>query len=116
MTGRTRSAYRQSPEPSPSEWGVVGHYNRWSGFHRTTDPYAYLGLLRLALTHLRSPRTVRYVLHLLRDRWRHRRCNTTDFHHFGCTLDPFGKRMNDEYLWKQAWTGSASSPTPQEDS
>lgn len=98
-----RTAYLAKPEPSPSEYGVVGHYNVWSGFHRTTDPYAYLGLLRLLVT---RPRAARLVLRFLRDRWRHRRCNTTDFHHFACTLDPYGKRMDDEYRWQQVWTDS----------
>lgn len=105
-TSLPRTSYRATPSESDAEWGAWGYRNAWGGFHRTTDPYAYLGLLRLVLLNLHRPKVARYPLHLMRDRWRHRRCDTVDFHHsVYCTLDAYGKRLDDQYRWQRAWTG-----------
>lgn len=103
--GRVLSLRGTPPIPSDAEWGSVGYRNWWGGFHASTDPYYYRTWLRFTLRHLFSRGHVRAGLHFLRDRWRHRRCDTVDFHHYACTLDKFGKRLDDEYRWRRVWTG-----------
>lgn len=77
----------KEPVDSPSTYGETGYYNRSGGFHRNTDWQAYTGILA-------------FSFRLLRDRWRHRRCDTTDFHHsFGCTLDPVVRKLDEEERW-----------------
>jgi len=100
-----KTSYRAKLEPSDNEYGVWGHYNRFGGFHGTTDPYAYIGLLWLAIRSLRHPKVSRYILRMMWRRWVHRRCDTLDFHHeIYCTLDPYGKRLDDNYKWHKTWT------------
>jgi hypothetical protein len=90
---------------SPSEYGEWGYWNRWGGFHRTTDREAYWVFLTHALRHPLDRLWLRAMWRMARDRWRHRRCNTSDFHHYACTLDPFGKALDDRYRWQMAWLG-----------
>ena len=101
MTPRT--SYRAQPTASEAEWGRVGYRNVWGGFHGTTDTYAYVGLLGLLVKNLHRPKVARWLVHTLRDRWRHRACDTVDFHHYACTLDRFGKRLDDDYRWHRTW-------------
>lgn len=98
---------------SPSTWGEYGYWNRWGGFHRTTDAFAYWTFLREFVKHP-SLLWARGMSRMARDRWRHRRCDTTDFHHYACTLDPFGKRLDDNYRWQRTWAGHADKGSSDE--
>jgi len=81
-----------------------GYYNAFGGFHRMRDREAVTRLLRLLCTH--HPATWRYIAHLLAERWRHRRCDTTDFHHeLGCPAQPFFALDNRCYvMWQRLGT------------
>lgn len=54
------------------------------GHHKTpTGRY----MLRLLWVGVRHPHAFGYMAHLMRERWRHRHCDTVDFHHMlGCAV------------------------------
>lgn len=96
-----RTSYRAKPT---RVYGEVGYTNVWGGFHGTTDPYAYIGLIVLWLKNLRNKGTRRWLRRMIWDRWRHRRCDTLDFHHqIYCTLDPWVRKRDAQDRWKEVW-------------
>lgn len=103
-----KTSYRAIPVESPSTYDAWGHYNRFGGFHRTTDPYAYFGLLKLFIQQLFKGhwKIIGWLWkRQLWYRWVHRSCDTTDFHHaIYCTLDPYVKRLDDRDRWHKVWT------------
>lgn len=87
--------------------GEWGYYNRFDGFHRTTDTYAYVGLFKCLFGELfhGRVRSAKWVwLRMIWYRWHHRMCDTTDFHHdFGCLRDKRVRKEDDEYRWTRVW-------------
>lgn len=90
---------------NPDEYNSWGYYNIWGGFHHTRDREAYWIFLKEAIKHP-GPLWFRAMWRMARERWRHRRCNTEDFHHYACLLDPFGKKLDDNYRWNRLWKGA----------
>lgn len=103
-----KTSYRATPVPSPSMFNEHGYYNHFGGFHRTTDIYAYLGLLGLALKSIVKGqfKAASWILRrILWTRWIHRSCDTTDFHHdIYCLLDPWVQQREAEDRWTEVWT------------
>lgn len=109
MFGPEKTSYRAKSVPSPSMSNEWGYYNRFHGFHGTTDPYAYFGLLWLVIKTLHHPKVARWVLRQMWRRWVHRSCDTTDFHHdIYCDLDPWVRKRDAQDRWREVWTGKES--------
>lgn len=104
-----KTSYFAKPVESPSTYDDWGYFNVWGGFHYTTDPYAYFGLLRLWVKTLLKGqfKAARWVWNrMIWYRFRHRRCDTTDFHHqIYCLLDPISRKIDAQDRWYRVWTG-----------
>lgn len=107
-----KTSYRSKPVPSPSTYNEYGYFNRFGGFHGTTDTYAYVGLIGLFLNYFfRGKFKVASWIwkRNLWFRWVHRSCDTLDFHHdIYCELDPWVRKRDDQERWTRVWTGSSS--------
>lgn len=103
-----KTSYRSKPVPSPSMYNEYGYFNRFGGFHGTTDTYAYVGLLVLLIKELfrGHAKSAKWIWRrMLWYRWRHRMCDTLDFHHdIYCLRDPWVRKRDALDRWKEVWT------------
>lgn len=108
-----KTSYFKQPVESPSMYDEWGHYNLFRGFHKTTDSYAYLGLLWILLKNLNKRGVVSWISRrMIWYRWVHRSCDTVDFHHeIYCTLDPYVRKRDAQERWHRIWTTASSEAT-----
>lgn len=90
--------------PSSSTWGERRVETKW-GEHHNTIPHLLWVVLKNTVKPASWHKGVMWFLwgYLLWGRIKHRHCDTIDFHHYACTLDAYGRKMDADYRWEKAW-------------